>query len=92
MLDEDEFRRVATLFNTGTGNGRERLYGPMKREYQRITGAAEEVGRNICHHRLALYGPPRKACGKPLRSPRAELCGGCMAPVQKSEKVGPDVT
>jgi predicted amidophosphoribosyltransferase len=64
----------------------------MEREYQRITGAPERVGRNICHHRLSLYGLPCKACGKPLRSPLARLCSSCMAPVEKSAKAGPDVT
>ncbi len=58
MLDEEEFRRVFMLFNTGVGNGRERLYGPLSREYERITGVPMQYGREYLHHRLALFGPP----------------------------------
>jgi hypothetical protein len=85
MLEEEEFWRVFMLFNTGIGNGRERLYGPLSREYERITGVPMQYGREYLHHRLALYGPPCAKCGKPLRSRRAKLCGACMAPVAPDE-------
>jgi hypothetical protein len=89
MLEEEEFWRVFMLFNTGVGNGRERLYGPLSREYERITGVPMQYGREYLHHRLALYGPPCKACGKPLRSRRAKLCGACMTPVTADDPTGP---
>lgn len=42
MLDDDEFKRVASLFNTGTeGDIKERMFGPLLREYERITGIHE---------------------------------------------------
>jgi hypothetical protein len=81
MLDEEEYWPMFRLFSTGEGRARERLWGPMKREYERITGVPALDGYELFHHRLALYGPPCRACGKPLRSPRAKLCGTCMAPV-----------
>jgi hypothetical protein len=89
MLDEEEYRRVYSLFNTGVGNSLERLWGPLRREYERITGLPAVHRGDIVHHRLALYGPPCKACGKPLRSQRAKLCGACMAPVTADEPTGP---
>ncbi len=76
MLDEAEFSIVASKRGTG-GEG----YGSVLAEYERITGYKETNAAAIWHHRLALYGPPCKSCGKPLRTPRAKLCGGCMAPV-----------
>jgi len=50
------------------------------REYNRITGLAETNPIAIYHHRLSMYGPPCKKCGKPLGTPRAKLCGACMEP------------
>ena len=83
MLDDDEFNRVSSLINTGTqGESRERMFGPSLREYERITGIRETNPNSIYHHVLSLYGPPCAICGKPLRTPRAKLCGFCMKPVQ----------
>jgi hypothetical protein len=47
-------------------------------EYQRITGFRETNPNALWHHQVELYGPPCKACGKPLRTPDAKLCGSCM--------------
>jgi hypothetical protein len=85
MLDEEEYWPIFMLMNTGVGNGRERIWGPIMREYERITGVRLLDGYEILHHRLAFFGPPCKACGKPLRSPRAKFCGTCMAPVAADE-------
>lgn len=82
MLDDEEFKRVSSLLNSGTKGGKtDRMFGPLLREYERITGV-HEVNRNaIYHHVLSMYGPPCAFCGKPLRTPRAKVCGFCMKPV-----------
>lgn len=49
------------------------------RLFHRITGLDAVDPNAIWHHRLALYGPPCRACGKPLRTPRASLCAACGA-------------
>ena len=42
MLDDDEFKQVSSLFNTGTeGNSIERMFGPALIEYERLTGIHE---------------------------------------------------
>ena len=39
MLDDDEWRRLSSLFHTGSeGNSKERMYAPALRKYERITG------------------------------------------------------
>src|SRR5579864_7587866 len=82
MLDDDEFKRVSSLLNSGTESGtRERMFGFFLREYESITGRHETNPNAIYHHVLSMYGPPCTNCGKPLRTPRAKLCGSCMKPV-----------
>ena len=81
MLDDDEFKLVSSLRDTGTeGDRREQMFGPLLREYERITGFCETNPNVIFHHVLSMYGPPCARCGKPLRTPRAKLCGTCMHP------------
>jgi len=42
MLDDDEWRRVSSLFHTGTeGTSKERMYAPALLEYERITSFHE---------------------------------------------------
>jgi hypothetical protein len=82
MLDDDEFRRVSSLIYTGVeGDRREQMFGPVLREYERITGFCETNPNAIYHHVLSKYGPPCLKCGKPLRTPKAKICGACMSPV-----------
>lgn len=76
MLDEQEFE-VVTACAKNTRPIRERLQ-PVLDEYERITGLRETNPNAVYHHRLSLYGPPCAACGRPLRTPRAKLCGNCM--------------
>jgi hypothetical protein len=81
MLDDDEFKRVFSLFNT-EGHSQDQVFGRARDEYERITGVRETNPNAIHHHRLSLYGLPCANCRKPLRTPRANLCGFCMKSVQ----------
>jgi hypothetical protein len=51
------------------------------KEYEQMTGFVETNPNAVYHHITAFYGPPCKACGKPLRTPRAKLCAACMTAV-----------
>lgn len=85
MLDDDEYGRVMSLTAGGRpGDSHEKLYGPMLAEYERITGYREMNPNAISHHRICDYGPPCSFCGKPLRTPRARICGSCMKLVRRS--------
>ena len=42
MLDEEEFFQVARPYLIGMVDKRERHYGPMKRESERITGPGQD--------------------------------------------------
>ena len=96
MLDEDEFDKIARLYSEAM-NGVKRfretsgadlkhpsiddIYRPVREYCEQLTGMKESNQNAIIHHRLALYGPPCKRCGKPLRTPNARVCGSCMCPV-----------
>ena len=85
MLDQEEWRRVRPQIDKGTGPElRDRIFGAFLAEYERITGYHETNPNAIWHHQLSFYGPPCAKCGKPLRTPRAKLCGACMHPVGHS--------
>src|SRR5271165_941925 len=81
MLDEDEFKLVTSKRGAKEGESKndmwERLFGPVLREYERITGFHETNPNAVYHHRLSLYGPPCVNCGKPLRTTRARFCAAC---------------
>ncbi len=96
MLDEDEFASVGQLYSECIGATKEfrqrwsiplvdapvdLLFRPVRQRYEEMTGMTDCNQNAIMHHRISLYGPPCKNCGKPLRTPRAKVCGGCMKPV-----------
>ena len=83
MLDDDEFQRVTSLRGTGRGDDlKEREFGPVLQEYQRVTGFYETNLNAVYNHRLSLYGPPCRNCRKPLRTPQAKLCAASMTPLK----------
>jgi hypothetical protein len=81
MLDEHEFKLVASKHGVkGLGSmadREDRFYGPVVREYERVTGVHGTHYTEVYHHRLSLYGPPCSSCGKPLRTPTAKFCAAC---------------
>jgi hypothetical protein len=90
MLDDDEFKSAMSLRGTGTGADLlERQFGPVLREYERITGFHETNINAFYHHVASLYGPPCQNCGKPLRTPRAKVCGACMTAVSMKTEAAP---
>lgn len=100
MLNEEEFLELAVLhrelmkslktYRVETGaelkdfTAKEH-FQPLLAKYEALTGFKESNANAIMHHRLSLYGPPCHACGKPLRTPMAKVCGSCMTLVQGSE-------
>jgi hypothetical protein len=92
MLDEEEWAEIASLYRpgmkslkrpyeeNGTPIPMSERYAPMLARYEAMTGYRETNPNAVMHHRVSLYGPPCRNCGKPLRTPKAKLCGSCMAP------------
>ncbi len=78
MLSEEEFQFVMSFLSAETGVP----FGERQQQaldaYQQITGERESKFPALCHHRLALYGAICQFCRRPLRTPRANLCGNCM--------------
>src|ERR1700692_1326019 len=75
MLDDEQCKSVLSFNEVGTGDLREREVGPVLQEYERITRFHETNINALYHHVISLYGSPCSNCEKPLRTPRAKLCG-----------------
>ena len=103
MLDDREFSEVSRLhaecvrgvkqFRERSGESLEhpsikKIFQPVRDRYKELTGFYEANENAIMHHKLSLYGPPCRKCGKPLRTPKAKLCGSCMTPVEPDQPIG----
>jgi len=99
MLDEAEYAEIARLHSESTLAAKEYrrqsdttladtplrdFFAPVYAHYEQLTGVREQDHDEILHHRISLYGPPCNQCRKPLRTPKAKLCGACMHPVDVS--------
>jgi hypothetical protein len=95
MLNEDEYRCIHELYAEGMqatkifrqahgiplkNASRQERFQPLLKKYKELTGFTETNPNAVMHHRLSLYGPPCSHCRKPLRIPKAKLCGACMTP------------
>ncbi|HEV2322457.1 MAG TPA: hypothetical protein VGS10_00780 [Terracidiphilus sp.] len=95
MLDEQEYAEITSLYQAGVQSVKDyrtqtgaplsavplaERFSAMLTRYKEMTGYTETNPNAVMHHRLSLYGPPCSNCGKPLRTPKAKLCGSCMAP------------
>jgi hypothetical protein len=100
MLNEGEYAEVRALYSqcvTATKDFREKqgipvghvdmevLFRPVCEAYERLTGQRETVANAVMHHRIALYGPPCKHCGRVLRTSRASKCFECGHEVGASD-------
>jgi hypothetical protein len=81
MLDDDEFKRVSLLLYKGTqGSIRERMFGPLLREYEHITGFHEENPNAVYHHVLSIVWTALCELRQAAMDQRAKMCGACMRP------------
>ena len=78
MLSEEEYHFVMSFLAAESGVPFSDRQTQALEAYRQITGEHESKFTVLYHHRLALYGPPCSFCHKPLRTPRASLCGTCM--------------
>lgn len=80
MLDEIEWAELMASQEPHThGGGFHAQRQALLNIYERVTGFHETNPNAVGHHRIAQYGPPCQECGKPLRTPRAQLCAACGA-------------
>lgn len=97
ILDEAEYASVAKLYSDAIKGVKEycerwgiplkdatteERFRPVCLRYEELSVYKETNPNAVMHHRLSLYGPPYKHCGKPLRTPKAKLCAACMHPVE----------
>lgn len=98
MLDEEEYKKISDLYyhcirsvknyrkendTTLAESPVDKLFEPVRIEYENMTGMANCHHNAIMHHRISVYGEPCISCGKPLRTPRAKICTSCGVKMNK---------
>src|SRR5262245_57450266 len=56
---------------------RAELMRPLEEACRRLSGEEGLEPSHLFKHRIRLYGPPCRWCGRNLRTPRAARCMGC---------------
>ena len=94
MLDEQEYAEASRLYGECAkavkefrrqwnvplaSAGTDERFRSIREWYEQLTGVSGCPQDVIMHHRLSKFGNPCRACGRPLRSPRAKLCAACGA-------------
>src|ERR1700677_4697335 len=81
MLDEEEWSEIESVLypENATRGGAALLsrLGQVSEVYEGLTCETGVHPNVVAHHRAAHYGPPCRACGRPLRTPRASFCAAC---------------
>jgi len=87
MLEEREFRKIWAMLAVadqaslniphGQDPAVDKLLEPILDAYADLTGVRISDLAGIMHHRLSLFGPPCKGCGKLLRTAKAAKCFMC---------------
>ena len=91
MLEDHEWAEVHAAFPSlrslppGPPPSRQELFQPMLDLYEQLTGFRDTNPNALFHHRVSLFGPDCKHCGKALRTPRARMCVECGAQVDRAE-------
>ncbi|PTX58973.1 hypothetical protein C8N46_11142 [Kordia periserrulae] len=80
MLDKEEYTITSKLYSKGfkvLKKDRQEQFKELLDYYSDLTGFRETEPNAIMHHSLGQIGPDCENCGKPYRTPKAELCVAC---------------
>lgn len=76
----EQIKRYREEHKVSINEARQHGYGQAAMQrYFELTGSKVEHPDVLLHHRLILFGPPCRTCGKPLRTPKAKICAECGA-------------
>jgi len=95
MLGEREYAIVVTdqfkraIQEVGPSGSQEKVQQRTQEltvvEYERLTGVRIADPWHIVRHTTIGPGPPCSTCGKPLRTPKARMCGRAWLRSQEPE-------
>ncbi|NOU59622.1 hypothetical protein [Marinifilum caeruleilacunae] len=80
MLDKEEFKIASKLYSKAlknTKSNKQERFQELLAYYNNLTGFAETEPNAIMHHAIEYYGPDCVKCGKPYRTPKANICAAC---------------
>jgi rRNA maturation endonuclease Nob1 len=92
MLDEKEFKKIWDLYGdcmrdakrdrrlndeSNDGITIEDIFKSVRDEYEKMTGFRDIHHNAIIHHEIKAFGEECPDCGKPFRTPRAQICAEC---------------